>query len=208
MSETPEPEPLVVPEELASRVRAVAEQGGMSVEETLADLLALVLEVVEKGPCRTGRWLLSFVDTDDGPTPPAGLGTAFQEFSSRWSVVRVPASEREPAAPEPETTPGAAADSAEDAADAPRCELCVLRRDDDATAIIEVVTTTGEAVVFVQRGEHRADIALPLECHEAWLDLGARVWRRVMHAADELADGLAASGDDKTDEPPGSDPSS
>lgn len=60
-------EPLVVPDELAARVRAVGEERKTTTEETLAQLLALVLDVVEHPP-RSGRWFLSIVDTDDGPT--------------------------------------------------------------------------------------------------------------------------------------------
>lgn len=197
-------EPLVVPDELAARVRAVGEERKTTTEETLAQLLALVLDVVEHPP-RSGRWFLSIVDTDEGPTPPSGFEEIFDDYP-RWSSIRLPSSKREPATTEGETQEGADADEASEKM--PSCGLCLLRRDDDATALVEVLPTTNKAIVYVYHGDQHADEALSLHCHEAWIDLGSRVWHRVMQAADELADQLAASGEGETDEPPDSGPSS
>lgn len=201
MAET-SPEPLVVPDELAPRVRAVAAEEGMGAEKALTWLLALVLDAVEQSPRRSGRWMLAFLETDDGPTPPTGLEKVFDEFP-RWAADRVPLSKRDRSGADDQTSEAAGEDQAQATQEAPSCDLCVLRRDDGANALVEVMTVTGEAVVHVWRGDQRAEQALPLACHEAWIDMGARVWDRLMKAADELADGLPATdGGDIAETPP------
>lgn len=188
MSETPER--LVVPAELASRVRAIAEQRETGAEEALTLLLEMVLDAFEEGPYRAKRWLLSYLETDDGPVPPAGFDKIADQYP-QWTPFRVPLPKRETKQGGDDSDDQAVATGQQ--ADAPSCDLCLLRRDDGATAFLEIATTTGEALVVVQVGEQQAHAALVLQSHEAWIDVGSAVWHRVMRAAGELADGLAAS---------------
>ena len=188
MSETPEP--LVVPGELASRVRAIAEQRETGAEEALTLLLEMVLDAFEEGPYHAKRWLLSYLETDDGPVPPAGFDKIADQYP-QWTPFRVPLPKRETKQGGDDSDNEAVATA--ESADAPSCDLCLLRRDDGATAFLEIATTTGEALVFVRVGDQHAHEALVLQSHEAWIDVGSAVWHRVVRTADELADGLAAS---------------
>ena len=198
-----EPSPaLVVTDELAARVRAVAEQHEMSTEDALAWLLGLVLDAVERPLGRSARWVLCLVQTDDGPTPPVGFHKVIGDFP-RWTTRIVPLRRSDDDAALPE-------DGVEDAvsADEPRCDLCLLRRDDGVEVLVEVLTMSGEVFIHAMRNHQHQNQSLPLACHEAWIDFGARVWRRVLATADELADELMASSGGEPEEPPESDPSS
>ena len=192
MSETPDP--VVVPDDLATRLRACAERAQESVDDTLRRLIDLALPVFEDPAAfRPRRWLLGVLTTDDGPTPPAGLEKVAHEFP-RWRTFVL----REQAGGEGEEgyhpTEPAAARPVE-----PSCEPCGLERDDGAVVFVEVFPTTGTLSLYGAAGERNAQSTLGLECPDAWLDFSARVWRDVMMAANQLADGLVAPVDDADD---------
>jgi len=72
----------------------------------------------------------------------------------------------------------------------PRCEPCLLERDDGVAIVVEALPSTGRVRVVAAANGRDAESLLDLECPEAWLDFGTRVWRRIMVAADNLAHGL------------------
>jgi hypothetical protein len=193
---------LVVTDELAARVRAVAEQHEMSAEDALAWLLGLILDAVERPLERSAQWVLCLVQTDDGPTPPVGFDKVIGDFP-RWTTRIVPLRRSDDDAALPE-------EGVEDAvsAEEPRCDLCLLRRDDGVEVLVEVLTMSGEVLIHAMRNHQHQKQNLPLACHEVWIDFGSRVWRRMLATADELADQLVASDEGETDTPPESSPSS
>lgn len=196
MSETPDP--LLVPEDLAPRVRSVADKTKRSADDFLRAVLEVAVEIFDEPVVRHRRWFLGYLRTDDGPTPPAGLDKVLGDFP-RWRTVglRSGAGEDEtggdrserPHAGEPVVTSDGE----------PRCEPCLLEREDGVAIVVEVLPSTGRVRLVAAANGRDAESLLDLECPEAWLDFGARVWRRVMVAADDLGDRLMTGPADQSD---------
>ena len=79
-------EPMIVPEALAERLRAVAEARGRDPDELLTATLTAVIDYYQHDrDTGHGHWLLSILHTDDGPTPPTGLGKVLPSWP-RWRI--------------------------------------------------------------------------------------------------------------------------
>lgn len=185
MSETHAP--LLVPEDLAPRVRSVADKTQRSTDDFLRDVLEAAVEIFDEPVVRHRRWFLGYLRTDDGPTPPAGLDKVLDAFP-RWRTVGLVSGEDETGgdrSERPHTGDAVVTSDGES-----RCEPCLLERDDGVAIVVEVLPSIGRVRLVAAANGRDAESLLDLECHQAWLDLGARVWRRVLVAADDLSDRL------------------
>lgn len=177
------PRPLTVPEHLARRFRATAARTAEDPQALIERYLKLIVDVLEdEDAARPHRWFLGYLISDDGPTPP----TSFEQIAPDY-----PRWEARPFRPQGSSIDDEAAAKIEEGESG--TALCVLHRDDDVHAIVEILPTRGEIVVIALGADGRPERTLRFDHGEAWLDLGTRVWRRVMHAADALADALVAT---------------
>ena len=124
-------EPMIVPEALAERLRAVAEARGRDPDELLTATLTAVIDYYQHDrDTGHGHWLLSILHTDDGPTPPTGLGKVLPSWP-RWRI--------ETLWPDDESgEPGPAEESEALAAEATPCaDPAILVRDDGVLFVVE-----------------------------------------------------------------------
>ena len=176
---------LELPESLAKPWRRLA--GVYEIEPQL--LLEAYVSHLLKWHKKPGgvEWRLGLLRTDDGPTPPAGLGRVLDAYP-RWAVVVTGEDDEVAAAAEQVAHPDDVAIPEE-----PGCQPCVLQRD---AVIVEIALIPGRQLrVTATSGERCEEVLLDLACHEVWADLGRRVWNRVMDTADQLADEVEASGE-------------
>ena len=72
--------------------------------------------------------------------------------------------------------------------------LCVLRRDDGGLLVAEFVPHRRQLYLYGALGERQSERTLILHPAEAWVDLSATGWRRMLAEADRLADELQDAG--------------
>lgn len=175
---------LEFPASLAKRWRAFAAKHEVE-PQLLLDVY--VIHLLERQEKPVGdEWPLGLLRTDDGPTPPAGLGRVLDAYP-RWAVVVM--GEDDEAAAHDDAGP----DDGE-VPEEPGCQPCVLRRDD--AVFVEIALISGRQVrVTAASGERCEEALLDLACHEVWADFGSRVWCRVMDTADRLANEIEAGGE-------------
>ncbi len=178
-----------VPAALAERLHAVAERRETDADTLLRNLLELFLDCCEKG-WRRDQWGLSMVETDDGPTPPTGLEKVFADYP-RWQARAALADvddAAETAGADPSTDPSSDPPDDEPAGHSSR--PCILWRDDAVAVHITFLPATREVAVLAMTRDRQEQTLLELERSEVWVDFGSRAWRRVLDAADHLADEL------------------
>src|SRR5690606_15595072 len=134
-------ETMIVPEALAKRLRAIAEACSRDPDELLAALLeAIIANHEHDQDAGHAPWLLSTLHTDDGPTPPTGLGKALPAWRRWRSEPRRPESELE--------DPGPTQEGEAPAGEAIPCaEPAVLVRDDGVIVVVELLTRQGAIIL-------------------------------------------------------------
>jgi len=184
-------EPMIVPEALAQRLRAIAEARSRDPDELLAATLAAIIVYYEHDrDTRHGHWLLSILHAEDGPTPPTGLGKALPSWP-RWRI--------EPLWPDDESEEAGPAEEGEaPATEATPCaEPAVLVRDDGVLVVVELLTRQSVIILtgvrYREDGKTALDECVRLDRCEVWADCSRSAWHKMLSAADSLADRLVAS---------------
>ena len=184
-----------LPTALAERLHAEAERRETDADTLLQSMLKLLLDCCETG-WRRDQWLMSMVKTDDGPTPPTGLERVIADYP-RWQARAALADvddAAETAGADPSTDP-----SSDPPGDEPAGHSslpCILLRDDAVAVHITFVPATREVAVQAMTRDRQDQLVLELERHEVWVDFGSRAWRRVLDAADHLANELTQADPD------------
>lgn len=155
--------PLTLPVRLDRRLRRVAAARGQTPRALLRMILTATLPTLS-GERPLPRWWLTVMHLAEEDAGRIGLGKVLDE-APRWKA--------EPAGNPPD-----------------RAALCLLRRDDGPLLVVEFVPHRRQLYLVGASGERQAERALILHASEAWVDLSAAGWRRMLAEADRLADEL------------------
>ena len=159
--------PLIVPARLDRRLRQVATARGETPKALLRTILKLTLPALA-GERPSRRWWLTSMHLAGEDVARVGLGKVLSE-APRWTA--------EPA--------GCVKD---------RAALCLLRRDDEVLLVVEFLPHCRRLWLHGALGERQSERTLILHPAEAWVDLSATGWRRMLAEADRLADELQDAG--------------
>jgi hypothetical protein len=156
------PKPLTLPADLDRRLRGVAAERGESPRALLRTILRITLSTLA-GQRPLPSWWLTVMHLADEDLARVGLDKILTE-APRWSA-------------EPVGTPDLGA-------------LCLLRRDDGVWLTVEFVHHRRKLHLLGGLGDRYSERSLILDAKEAWIDLSAAAWRRMLTEADRLADEL------------------